>query len=126
MESAANKGHESFDATGPLRVSSQGKEALSKLISSVEGLLLLDAAAPELARVRVEVEVALAAAKRAISDGLLDRLRRQGHEVLEASDRYVRNQPWAVIGMAVTAAALVGLVLGRRGMRKASLSTARD
>jgi ElaB/YqjD/DUF883 family membrane-anchored ribosome-binding protein len=86
-----------------------------KLIADVEELLrrVGDAADPELARLRAKVESTVATTKKAISDGT-EQVQRQAKEAFEASDRYVRDQPWEAIGIAAIAGLAIGLLVGRR------------
>jgi ElaB/YqjD/DUF883 family membrane-anchored ribosome-binding protein len=86
-----------------------------KLIADVEELLrrVGDAADPELARLRAKLESTVATTKKAISDGT-EQVQRQAKEAFEASDRYVRDQPWEAIGIAAIAGLAIGLLVGRR------------
>ena len=86
-----------------------------KLIGDVEELLrrVGDAADPELARLRAKLESTVATTKKAISDGT-EQVQRQAKEAFEASDRYVRDQPWEAIGIAAIAGLAIGLLVGRR------------
>jgi len=86
-----------------------------KLIADVEELLrrVGDAADPELARLRAKVESTVATTKKAISDGT-EQVQRQAKEAFEASDRYVRDQPWQAIGIAAIAGLAIGFLVGRR------------
>jgi len=51
--------------------------------------------------------------KKAISDGS-EQLQRQAKEAFEASDRYVRDQPWEAIGIAALAGLAIGFLVGHR------------
>jgi ElaB/YqjD/DUF883 family membrane-anchored ribosome-binding protein len=86
-----------------------------KLIADVEELIrrVGDAADPELARLRAKVESTVATTKKAISDGT-EQVQRQAKEAFEASDRYVRDQPWEAIGIAAIAGLAIGFLVGRR------------
>ena len=94
------------------------RQEVHKLIAEVENLVrcLKDAADPEVARVRAEVESAVAATKRALAERA-GQVRRQAGERLEAGDRYVREQAWQAIGVAAISGLVIGLLLGRRGLR---------
>jgi len=89
------------------------RQEVSTLITEVEKLLqcVRAAADPEVVRVRAEVENAVAATKRALVTRV-DQVRRQ----VEASDRYVRAQPWQAIGVAAISGVVIGLLLGRQRM----------
>jgi ElaB/YqjD/DUF883 family membrane-anchored ribosome-binding protein len=90
-------------------------QEVRKLIADVEELIrrVADAADPELARLRAKVESTVATTKRAISDGT-EQVQRQAKDAFEASDRYVRDQPWEAIGIAAIAGLAIGLLVGRR------------
>jgi ElaB/YqjD/DUF883 family membrane-anchored ribosome-binding protein len=90
-------------------------QEVRKLIADVEELIRCvgDAADPELARLRAKVESTVATTKRAISDGT-EQVQRQAKEAFEASDRYVRDQPWEAIGIAAIAGLAIGFLVGRR------------
>jgi ElaB/YqjD/DUF883 family membrane-anchored ribosome-binding protein len=66
--------------------------------------------AEELARAKAKFRARLAAARDSL-EGLSVRAR----ETAQAADRYVREQPWQVIGMTVAAGWLVGFLYSRRG-----------
>ena len=90
-------------------------QEVRKLVADVEELIrrVGDAADPELARLRAKVESTLATTKKAISDGT-EQVQRQAKEAFEASDRYVRDQPWQAVGIAALAGLAIGLLVGRR------------
>jgi ElaB/YqjD/DUF883 family membrane-anchored ribosome-binding protein len=90
-------------------------QEVRKLIADVEELIrrVGDAADPELARLRAKVETTVATTKKAISDGS-EQVQRQAKEAFEASDRYVRDQPWEAIGIAALAGLAIGFLVGRR------------
>jgi ElaB/YqjD/DUF883 family membrane-anchored ribosome-binding protein len=90
-------------------------QEVRKLIADVEELIrrVGDAADPELARLRAKVESTVATTKKAISDGT-EQVQRQAKEAFEASDRYVRDQPWEAIGIAALAGLAIGFLVGRR------------
>ena len=101
------------DAARQARVAAN--QEVHKLIADVEDLVrrVGDAADPELARLRAKVESTVATTKRAISDGT-EQVQRQAKDAFEASDRYVRDQPWEAIGIAALAGLAIGLLVGRR------------
>jgi ElaB/YqjD/DUF883 family membrane-anchored ribosome-binding protein len=90
-------------------------QEVRKLIADVEELIrrVGDAADPELARLRAKVESTVATTRKAISDGT-EQVQRQAKNAFEASDRYVRDQPWEAIGIAAIAGLAIGLLVGRR------------
>jgi ElaB/YqjD/DUF883 family membrane-anchored ribosome-binding protein len=93
------------------------RQEVSTLIAEVEKLLrcVRAAADPEVARVRAEVESAVAATKGALAAQVY-LVRRQANHTVEASDRYVREQPWQAIGVAAISGVVIGLLLGGRRM----------
>ena len=70
----------------------------------------------EVRKLIAEVESAVAATKRALAERA-GQVRRQAGERLEAGDRYVREQAWQAIGVAAISGLVIGLLLGRRGLR---------
>jgi ElaB/YqjD/DUF883 family membrane-anchored ribosome-binding protein len=90
-------------------------QEVRKLIADVEELIrrVGDAADPELARLRTKVESTVATTKKAIFDGT-EQVQRQAKDAFEASDRYVRDQPWEAIGIAAIAGLAIGFLVGRR------------
>jgi len=91
------------------------REEVQKLIVDVEGLIrrLGDAADPELRRMRAEVQNAIAATRQALAERA-DQVQQRAEEVFEASDSYVRAQPWQTIGVVAVAGLLLGFLIGRR------------
>jgi ElaB/YqjD/DUF883 family membrane-anchored ribosome-binding protein len=90
-------------------------DEVSRLVSDVEELVrrVADAADPELARLRANVEATLATTKAALSDGA-ERVRSQARDALVSSDRIVHERPWEAIGVAALAGVAIGFLLGRR------------
>ncbi|MBV8911196.1 MAG: DUF883 domain-containing protein [Gammaproteobacteria bacterium] len=91
------------------------RDEVQKLIADVEGLIrrVGDAADPELRRLRAEVQNAIAATRQALAERA-EQVQQRAEEVFEASDSYVRAQPWQTIGMVAVAGLLLGLLIGRR------------
>jgi ElaB/YqjD/DUF883 family membrane-anchored ribosome-binding protein len=92
------------------------REEVRKLIAEVENLLqcVKNLPDPELARARAEVENAIAATREALSERA-NQVRRRVNDTLEASNRYVHERPWAVIGVVALSGLLLGLLVARRG-----------
>jgi ElaB protein len=112
--------HDGANAADAAREASlQARAAVSqevhRLITDVESLIrrVGDAADPELRRLRAEVQSAIAATRRALADSAR-RAQHQAKEALEASDRYVRAQPWQTIGIAAVSGLFIGFLIGRR------------
>lgn len=78
------------------------------------------AADPEIDRLRLKIEDALAAGNWVRSSRIAD-VRRRAREMLSAGDGYVRDRPWQAAGIAALAGVVVGILVGRRqGARRAS------
>jgi ElaB/YqjD/DUF883 family membrane-anchored ribosome-binding protein len=90
-------------------------EEVHKLIADVENLIrrIGDAADPELRRARAEVQNAIAATRKALAERA-EQVQRQAKEAFEASDNYVREQPWQAVGMVAVVGLLIGVLIGRR------------
>jgi ElaB/YqjD/DUF883 family membrane-anchored ribosome-binding protein len=90
-------------------------EEVQNLIADVEDLMdrVGDAADPEIRRLRSKVAAAITTAKKSIADGV-EQVQGQANQAIEASDRYVRNQPWEAIGIAALAGLAVGFLVSRR------------
>ncbi len=67
----------------------------------------------EIAEIRSKVEDTLAKAKTTADEGL-STLRGRAEEASEATDAYVRDNPWAVVGIAAAIGIVIGFVAGRR------------
>jgi len=89
---------------------------VDKLIDEVENLMrrVADAADPEIRRLRGEVQSAIADTKRALNDrsGWVQRQATRAREAFDASDRYVREQPWQTVGIAAVTGLLIGCLVG--------------
>jgi ElaB/YqjD/DUF883 family membrane-anchored ribosome-binding protein len=90
-------------------------EEVQNLIADVEDLIdrVGDAADPEIRRLRSKVTAALATTKKSIAEGV-EQVQGQAKQAIDASDQYVRNQPWEAIGIAALAGLAVGFLLARR------------
>lgn len=126
MMAAATEGSESLSSPngrgeiGDVREASRRARAavrveVQKLIADVEGLIrrVGDAADPELRRMRAEVQNAIAATRQALADRA-EHVQQRAEEVFEASDSYVRAQPWQTIGTVAVVGLLLGFLIGRR------------
>lgn len=90
-------------------------DEVQNLIADVEDLIdrVSDAADPEVKRLRSKVSAAVAATKRSITSGA-EQVQRQARDAFDASDRYVRNQPWEAIGIAALAGLAIGFLVSSR------------
>jgi ElaB/YqjD/DUF883 family membrane-anchored ribosome-binding protein len=91
-------------------------QEVDKLIGEVENLIrrVGDAVDPEMRRLRGEVQSAIADTKKALGDhgGWVQRQTSRAKEAFEASDRYVREQPWQTVGIAAVTGVLIGCLVG--------------
>ena len=87
-------------------------EEVQNLIADVEDLMdrVGEAADPEIRRLRAKVADAVISTKRSIAAGA-DQVQRHAKDAFDASDRYVRNQPWEAIGIAALAGIAVGFLV---------------
>jgi ElaB/YqjD/DUF883 family membrane-anchored ribosome-binding protein len=94
------------------QVGAAASEEVQNLIADVEDLIdrVGEAADPEVKRLRAKVADAVVSTKRTIATGA-DQVQRQAKEAFDASDRYVRNQPWEAIGIAALAGIAVGFLV---------------
>src|SRR5580692_11522559 len=88
----------------------------NNFLDSVEDLTkaLKDVDTPEIARLRAKVKIALAAARSAAADTAVQ-LRDQAQQVGRRTDSFVRENPWAVVGIAALVGLAVGIFASRRG-----------
>ncbi|MNZ27713.1 hypothetical protein D3C78_449340 [compost metagenome] len=68
----------------------------------------------ELEQTRAKLSERISAAKESIGE-LGDNIAQQGRKGAAATNDYVHEQPWKVIGASAAAAFLFGLILARRG-----------
>lgn len=85
------------------------------LVADVEDLVkkVANVDDAEIAEIRGKVEETLAKAKTTVDDGAAA-VRARAGEVSEATDEYVRENPWAAIGIAAAIGIVIGFVAGRR------------
>ncbi len=88
---------------------------VNNFLEHVEDLTkaLKDVDAPEIARVRAKVRIALAAAKSAVADTAVQ-LRGQAVQAGKRTDSFVRDNPWQVVGIAAVIGLAVGFLASRR------------
>jgi ElaB/YqjD/DUF883 family membrane-anchored ribosome-binding protein len=88
---------------------------INSFLENVEDLTraLKNVDTPEIARVRAKVKIALVAAKSALADTAAQ-LRGQAQQVGKRTDTFVRENPWAVIGVAAVVGMAVGILASRR------------
>jgi ElaB/YqjD/DUF883 family membrane-anchored ribosome-binding protein len=90
-------------------------EEIRNLIADVEDLVarLADLNDGDVATLRTKVLETVATAKEALADSA-DTLRRQAQRAMSGADEYVRESPWAAVGVAALVGALVGILVARR------------
>jgi len=92
------------------------------LVADVEDLIkkVANVDDAEIAEIRNKVEETLAKAKTTASEGVavaregVAAARERVGEASEATDEYVRENPWAAIGIAAAIGIVIGFVAGRR------------
>jgi ElaB/YqjD/DUF883 family membrane-anchored ribosome-binding protein len=94
------------------QVGTGATEEVQNLIADVEDLVdrVGEAADPEIRRLRAKVAEAVVSTKSSIAAGA-DQVQRHAKDAFDASDRYVRNQPWEAIGIAALAGIAVGFLV---------------
>lgn len=90
-------------------------EEWQKLVADVEDLVkkVANVDDEEIAEIRSKVEDTLAKAKSSADEGI-HAVRERAGEVSDATDVYVRENPWAAIGIAAAIGIVIGFVAGRR------------
>ena len=82
-----------------------GVEDLVKKVAHVDDL--------EIAEIRAKVQDTLQKAKGTAKESLAN-VRERAEDVSEATDEYVHENPWAVIGIAAAVGIVIGFIAGRR------------
>jgi ElaB/YqjD/DUF883 family membrane-anchored ribosome-binding protein len=92
-----------------------GRSEWHRLVADVEDLVkkVANVDDAEIAEIRSKVEHTLAEAKTSASAGIAA-VRGRAEEATEATDVYVRENPWAAIGIAAAVGIIIGFVAGRR------------
>ena len=90
-------------------------EEIGNLIADVEDLVarLADLNDVDVAGLRTKVMAAVDAAKETLADNA-ETLRRRAQRAMSGADDYVRESPWAAVGVAALVGALVGILVARR------------
>ena len=97
------------------KVKNKANATINDFLDNVEDLTMAikDVQAPEIARVRAKVKMALAAAKSALSDSAAQ-VRGQARQVSKTTDNYVHDNPWQVVGIAAVVGIALGMMMTRR------------
>ncbi len=90
-------------------------DEIKSLIADVEDLVarLSDLKDADVARVRTKVMRAVDSAKESLA-GRADTVKRHAQKVASTADGYVRESPWAAVGLAAVVGAVVGILVARR------------
>lgn len=90
-------------------------DEIRNLIADVEELIvrLSDLNDADVATVRGKVTDAIESAKEALGEGV-ETLRRQTQRAVSGADDWVRESPWAAVGLAALVGAVVGILVARR------------
>jgi ElaB/YqjD/DUF883 family membrane-anchored ribosome-binding protein len=90
-------------------------EEIRNLIADVEDLVarLADLNDGDVATLRTKVLETVATAKETLADSA-ETLRRHAQRAMNGADEYVRESPWAAVGVAALVGALVGILVARR------------
>ncbi len=104
-----------LDNSSVRKVKKMANASINDFLDNVDDLTkaIKDVEAPEIARVRAKVKMALAAAKSALSDGAAQ-VRGQAKQVSRTTDSYVRDNPWQVVGIAAVVGIALGVLMTRR------------
>jgi ElaB/YqjD/DUF883 family membrane-anchored ribosome-binding protein len=101
------------DAAG--HVKNVAVDEIRNLIADVEDLIarIADLNDADVASMRSKVMATVQSAKEALTDGA-EALRRQAQKAASGADDYVRESPWAAVGLAALVGAVVGILVARR------------
>ncbi len=88
---------------------------IKSLIADVEDLMarIADLKDADVVRVRGKVQRAVDATKQSLTDGA-EAIRQQAQSVASTADDFVRDSPWAAVGLAALVGAVVGILATRR------------
>ena len=88
---------------------------IKSLIADVEDLMarIADLKDADVVRMRGKVQRAVDATKQSLADSA-DTLRQQAQKAASTADDYVRERPWAAVGIAALVGAVVGILATRR------------
>jgi ElaB/YqjD/DUF883 family membrane-anchored ribosome-binding protein len=96
-------------------VKSAASAEIKGLIADVEDLVarIADLKDADVVRVRNKVMRAMDLAREGLAEGA-DTVRRQAQRAASTADGYVRESPWAAVGLAAVVGAAVGILVARR------------
>jgi ElaB/YqjD/DUF883 family membrane-anchored ribosome-binding protein len=90
-------------------------DEVRNLIADVEDLIarIADLNDADVASIRSRVMATVGSAKETLAGGA-ETLRRQAQKAVSGADGYVRESPWAAVGLAALVGAVVGILVARR------------
>ena len=96
-------------------IKSVAASEIKSLIADVEDLIarIADLQDADVVRVRTKVINAVGAAKDSLAQSS-ETLRRQAQRAISGADGYVRESPWAAVGLAALVGGVVGILVARR------------
>jgi ElaB/YqjD/DUF883 family membrane-anchored ribosome-binding protein len=105
--------NDASDSVNNIKTAASGE--IKSLIADVEDLVarIADLKDADVVRVRNKVMRAMDAAKEGLAGGA-DTLKRQAQRAASGADDYVRESPWAAVGVAAVVGAVVGILVSRR------------
>jgi ElaB/YqjD/DUF883 family membrane-anchored ribosome-binding protein len=112
---AAERGLKTDANENIAEIKSMATNEIKSLIADVEDLIarIADLNDADVVRMRTKVMNAVGAAKDSLAERS-DALRRQAQRVISGADGYVRESPWAAVGLAALVGAVVGILVARR------------
>jgi ElaB/YqjD/DUF883 family membrane-anchored ribosome-binding protein len=104
---------DALDAAGHIK--NVAADEIKNLIADVEDLIarLADLNDADVATMRSKVMATVESAKETLADGA-EALRRRAQQAVGGADDYVRESPWAAVGLAALVGAVVGILVARR------------
>ncbi len=97
------------------RIKHVAADEIRNLIADVEDLIarLADLNDADVATMRSKVMATVESARETLGDGA-EALRRHAQKAARGADDYVRESPWAAVGLAALVGAVVGILVARR------------
>ena len=115
QKNAAGKHSKNDASDGVSELKEAAVNEIKSLIADVEDLIdrIADLKDADVVRVRTKVLRAVDSAKESLAEGA-DTVRRQAQKTMSEADGYVRDNPWAAVGIAALVGAVVGILVARR------------
>jgi len=114
-ESAAGQRLREDSSHAASHITNIAGEEIKNLIADVEDLVarLADLNDADIASLRNKVMSTVGIAKETLAGGA-DTVKRSAQRALSSADDYVRESPWAAIGLAAVVGAVAGILVARR------------